>query len=310
MAGAACAAALTAAGVAVTVRERGRAPGGRLASPEVAGRRVDLGASYFTVRDDGFRAVVDGWADCGHARPWTDTFSVAGPDGMEEPKSGPMRWAAPGGLRSLVRDLLAGVDVRLDEEVASVSVEGGRPVVDGEAADMVVLAMPDPQAARLLTSGTVAGDGRDPVEYDPVIAVAAGWARREWPFADGAFVHDHPDVEFVADDGARRGDGAAVLVAHTTAERARRHLDDPDGAVAPVLAALGELFDVRAAPTWTRAHRWSFAKPADAHPRTHLLTDSGIGLAGDSWCPGGSPRVESAWRSGIDLAQAVLRRLG
>ena len=49
-------------------------------------------------------------------------------------------------------------------------------------------------------------------------AVAAGWSQRCWPVADAAFVNDDPDVTLIADDGSRRGDGAAVLVAHTTAD--------------------------------------------------------------------------------------------
>ncbi len=276
MAGAACAAALRAGGEDVRVVDRGRAPGGRMASPELHGRRVDLGAGYFTVRDDGFRSVVDGWAAAGLAREWTDRF-----DGQSS--AGPMRWAAPGGLRSLVRALLDGIEV----ETAELTELPNGPVV---------LAMPDPQAARLV-------DVPDAVAFEPVIAVAAGFAERTWSFAHAAFVNDAPDVTFVADDGDRRGDGAPVLVAHTSPDRARRHLDAPDGAIAPVLAAL-DLPE----PVWTHAHRWTFAKPAGQHNAPYGLLDGRVGLAGDQWCPDGSPRVESAWLSGTRLAAALLAR--
>lgn len=296
MAGAACAAALAGSGVPVRLVERGRAPGGRLASPEVHARRVDLGAGYFTVRDPGFADVVDGWQGAGLAREWTDTFGVLARGETPTSTTGPVRWATPGGLRSLVRALL---------DDAAVPVETGTEVEalpDGP----VVLAMPDPQAQRVFAAPEVRF-----VDYDPVIAVACGFAAADWSLPGAAFVHDHPDVTFVADDGARRGDGAPVLVAHSTPERARKHLVRPEDAVGPVVAALRDLLGV-GEPEWTHAHRWTFAKPADRHDDTfhlHLAGPAPVGFAGDQWCPDGSPRVESAWRSGTDLGRALAATL-
>lgn len=289
MAGVACAVALRSAGVDVAVVDRGRAPGGRMASPQLHGRRVDIGAGYFTVRDDGFASVVERWRASALVREWTDTFAVAANGADLDTSTGPMRWGTPHGLRSLVRDLLDGVEVNM------------RDVAELPTGDLVV-AMPDPQAARLVQVP-------DPVDYEPVIAVACGFDALEGlPFADAVFVNDHPVLSFVAHDGARRGDGAPVLVAHTGQALAARHLDDPAGAVPAVARALSELFDTPA-PTWTHPHRWSFAKPAGRHDTTHWLTQTDgrlIGLAGDQWCPQGAPRVESAWRSGTDLAAAIL----
>lgn len=289
IAGAACAVRLGAAGVDVTVLDRGRAPGGRMASPLLHGRRVDIGAGYFTVRDDGFAAIVEHWQANGLVREWTDTFAVAAADAELRTSTGPMRWGTPNGLRSLVRDLLEGIEVT----TSSVS--------ELPASDVVV-AMPDPQAARLLSVP-------DPVGYDPVIAVVCGFGELAGlPFADAAFVNGHPALSFVAHDGARRGDGAPVLVAHTSEALAAGHLDDPAGAIPAVTAALTELFGTPA-PQWTHAHRWTFAKPSGQHDATYGLERVDgrlIGLAGDQWCPEGSPRVESAWRSGTDLAAAIL----
>lgn len=294
LAGAACAAAVHAGGLPVNVVERGRAPGGRLASPELQGRRVDVGAAYFTVGDTEFRNVVDRWADAGLVRPWTDTFEVFAREGHRR-STGPTRWAAPGGLRSLVRQVLTDIDVVTATEVTPESVAGF------PAAGKVVLAMPDPQAARLALVP-------DPVPYRPTLAVVCGFAERSWSFLDAAFVNDHPDLEFLADDGARRGDGAPVLVVHTTAERARRHLDDPGSAAEPVVAALSELIGTPT-PAWTHVHRWTFAKPDGRHDRPfgQGVTAGGrrVELIGDQWCPEGKPRVESAWLSGHLLGAAL-----
>jgi hypothetical protein len=288
--GAACAAALRAAGVEVEVRERGRAVGGRLASPELHGRRVDLGAAYVTAKDDGFGAVVADWQRRGLVREWTDTFAVFDRDGAST-RSGPTRYATGQGLRSLARDLHG--EVALGEQVHELP----------DTHDVTVLAMPDPQAARL------AGNLIDWVGYEPVISIAAGFAERSWS-CDAAFVNDHRALALIADDGTRRGDAAPVLVVHTTPELAREHLDEPDGAVAPAIDALRELLDLGSAPLWTHAHRWTFAKPAATHGPAPYWHDGRLAVCGDSWCPDGAPRVEAAWLSGHRLGGELGRVLG
>lgn len=294
LAGAACASALQRAGVAVRWLDRASSPGGRMASPALRGRRVDIGASYFTVRDEGFAAVVDDWAAAGLARPWTDTFAVLAPGEPAASTTGPLRWAAAGGLQSLVQAVAGEVALTVDRSI--------EVLPDGH----VVLAMPDPDAARLV-------DVPDPVAYDPAIAMVCGFAERTWAFRDGAFVNGHAAIEFVADDGARRGDEAPVLVAHTTAALANRHATEPATAAEEVVVeALRDLLGV-SRPEWVSAHRWAAAKPAAGHSSTFALLDAEgdrlIGLAGDQWCGPGPPRVESAWRSGTDLAGALLARL-
>ena len=294
--GAVCARVLREHGIAAELIERGRAPGGRMASPELHGRRVDLGAAYFTAKEPDFVAAVERWSAEKLVRDWTDTLDVFSADGRRS-TSGPMRYATPGGLRSLVRATLPD-EVRCERVVDS---------LDELDHDAIVLAMTDPQAARL------APDAADWVHYEPVITVVAGWEQRCWPFPDAAFVNDDADVTTVADDGSRRGDGAAVLVVHTTADRASAHLENPDDAVAPVLDALRRVMDVTAPPVWTHAHRWTFAKPVATHGEDAFgLTDHGgrpLGLCGDSWCPSGAPRIESAWLSGHRLGSALAARL-
>ncbi len=302
IAGTACAVELTAAGVPVRLLEQAGEVGGRMGGQVVAGRPVDLGAAYFTVRDPDFEHVVRRWEDAGLARPWTSELAVLR-SGTRGRAPGPQRWAAPGGLGGLVAELAAGLTVELGHEVRRV---GPGPVVDGEPADAVVLAMPDPQALRLLGPDHPAvarGAGR---EWRPAIAVAAGWPAPEWADLPAAFVNDHPVLTMIADDGDRRGDRAPVLVAHTTADVARAHEADPDGSIGLVLDALRELLGVRTPPMWTLAHHWPYASPDGTRDEPFHLTTDGTGLAGDGW---GSPRVETAWRSGHLLGQALAKRL-
>ncbi len=273
------------------------------------GRTVDLGASYFTVPDgSGFADVVAEWEEKGLARPWTDTFAVLGAEQGSDPKTsttGPVRYAAPHGLRSLVIGLAEGLDIEVEREIEAVDERGA---VDGVSYRAVVLAMPEPQAARLLARSSPLTAQLDTGAWEPVIAATLGFAERTWP-ADlhGAFVHGSPALTFIADDGDRRGDGAPVIVAHTTADFARDHLEQPDSAIDAVEAEVRALLgiDPSIRTSWSHAHRWTFARATATHPEPYALHEN-VGICGDAW--GGRSSVATAWASGDALGRAIAAR--
>ncbi|GGN85919.1 NAD/FAD-dependent oxidoreductase [Actinoplanes lobatus] len=286
VAGLSCARALTDGGARVRVVERSRVVGGRLASRRYDDRYVDIGAAYLVADDPDFTAQVDAWRTRGLARPWTDTLSVY-PGG--ERTTGPVRWAAPGGLRSLATDLATGLDVRLSTDLDTIPAD----------ADIAVLAMPGPQALRLSPPPAVAAAARAQI-WKPVIAAVLTYPAREWGDLRGAFVNDHPLLATVCDDGDRRGDGAPVLVAHSTAALAARYQDDP-GSAGPILAgAVGELLGLAARPS-THVHRWPCAQPEAVD--APYAVDGRVWLCGDAF---GRPRVQTAWLSGRAVARALL----
>ena len=310
IAGVACARALHERGIPVAVAEQAATLGGRLGTRRFGDRPVDTGAAYFTVddrTDDRFAAVTADWRARGLAAPWTDTLTAWSPTGTER-KSGPDRWAARGGLRSLVADLAAGLDVRTGTAVARVDASAAGPVVDGTPRAAVVLAMPDPQAQRLLGDGTAAlaaaVEGRG---WEPVVSVVAVARARTWEPFSAMFVNDHPRLTTLADDGERRGDDAPVLVAHTTPDEARRHLQDPWGAVPGVLGAVREVLGVDLDVRWAAAHRWGLAQPEGSREDAYLLDATRIGLCGDGW---GKSKVQTAWESGDALGTALADTLG
>ncbi|MFC3501778.1 NAD(P)/FAD-dependent oxidoreductase [Micromonospora krabiensis] len=304
IAGVACAVELADAGVPVRLRERAHVPGGRMASKRFDGRPADLGAAYLTVSDPGFSSVVDGWRAAGLVREWTDTFVSYERDGRRE-VPGPMRWAAPRGLRSLVEHLARDLPVTVDRLV--LGVEPG-PAVDGEPCAAAVLAMPGPQAALLLDPALAAATRAVQAQrWSPTLAAVLRFPSRSWADFRGAFVNDHPVLATVCDDGDRRGDGEPVLVAHTTPEFAARHLAQPTGAGAAVEEAVRDLLALPEPAAHVHVHRWTYAKPlTTAGDATHHLDADGIGLAGDAY---GRPRVQTAWRSGRDLGRALVARL-
>jgi predicted NAD/FAD-dependent oxidoreductase len=313
MSGVACAASLAGRGVDVALLDSGRRLAGRMASRTLRdtgtaadGRVVDIGASYFTAADPGFAAVVHALIARGVVRPWTDSFHVAGPAGIEGVRSGPVRYAAPGGLRSVVEALAdgaPGLRVRQAHAVEAVRVDAGALSVDGERTDAVAICMPQPQAVRIAEDLPAS-----PLTWEPVIAVTCVFDRRYWVELDGVFVNDDPVLTWIADDGSRRGDDAPVLVAHVNPVLAARHLEDPASVAPLAIAALQRVLAIDAYPDWVDCHRWTLAKPLSGSDEPYWLhEDVNLGLAGDAWS--GGPRVEAAWLSGHRLGMALGARL-
>ena len=248
----------------------------RMAWSSLRDRRIDTGAGYFTVRDDEFRAQVEDWVARGLAREWTDTFHLLpaadGSPGLGDTKPGPMRYAAPGGLRSLVIDLAEDLWFSGATPVDVVEASAAGPQVDGESFDAVVLAMPDPQALRVLGSGL--DEERNVLAeqaWEPILALQAVFPDKSWPEFDAGFVQDDEVLEIVFDDGRRRGDDAAVLVADSTSAWAAPRLDDPDAAAGPLAEALDRILGC-GRPTETKVSRWTYSRPAASRDEDFLFT--------------------------------------
>ncbi|MBF4574347.1 FAD-dependent oxidoreductase [Herbiconiux sp. VKM Ac-1786] len=332
--GLACARALHEAGVPVRVVDRGRVPGGRLATKRVEGRPADIGARYFTVPEGSpFEALVTSWRRRGLVREWTDTFSALTVDDSgavtgRERKTGPMRYAATAGLRSLAADLAGAVEAdgvvieqshaveavkvpeaaEAVEAAAAAGAVGRGVVVDGAAFVAVVLAMPDPQAGRMLAPGSPARAALTAAEeWEPTLSVVLSYDERRWPSdLHGAFVDGSPVLAFVADDGDRQGDGAPVLVAHTTGDLAREHLEHPETVADAVVEAVAALLELEVAPVSAVVHRWTFANPSRQHEEPFGLFGP-VGVCGDAW--GERSSVSTAWASGDALGRELGRRL-
>lgn len=309
------AAAVTAqqAGAKVQVVDRGRAIGGRMASRRLRdtgtafdGRVVDYGASYFTARDPDFVVIVETMIEQGVVRPWTDTFHVHNEGAMSGVRTGPVRYAAPGGLRTVVEHLAQGLsEIETETHIEELAIEPGGLRAGNHQATRAALCMPQPQAARMLPGENLPNTD---LTWEPVIAVTLVFENKTWLELDGVFVNDDPVITWIADDGKRRGDDAPVLVAHVNPVFAAGHLEDPSGVLPQAIAATRRVLEIDELPAWTWAHRWSLARPISGNDEPYWLhPDLPLGLAGDAWA--GGPRVEAAWLSGRALGRAMAAEL-
>jgi predicted NAD/FAD-dependent oxidoreductase len=297
--GLACARSLLDAGRSVLVRER-EDLGGRVKTVDINGRPVDVGAAYFTANIPAFSEVVDGWVDLGLVRPWTDTFHVATPDGMSGTRTGPMRYVAPAGLRRITEHLATGLDVELHSEVERVGVSAQ---VDGSTYAGVALALPGPQALAVMDEPLQAELAASVAAWEPCVVVVLEFEKRTWPELDAVFVNESVVLTFVVDDGRRRDDDLAQLVAYVSPVFSAAHRALPARVVDPVLEELRLTLGVTAAPTNVEVFAWPHAKPRRPASQPYFLESNRVGLCGDGWH---SPsRLESAYLSGRALGRAL-----
>jgi predicted NAD/FAD-dependent oxidoreductase len=304
LAGLACAKMLAAHGIAARLFDKGRAPGGRLATrrAEAAGREIsfDHGAQYLTASGSAFRAMLDEL----ETRPWLD----------EETRVGVPR------LSAIPRTLAGGLDVTLGREVVEITGQpqawmlrhatprrpGGAPGADLTEAgpfDAVLVTAPAPQAATLLAHP--APHLRQAVEQArmaPCWTLMAAFAERlDLP---DRIRSETGEIASAVRDSSKPGRYPAtecwVVQAGPAWTRAHLELDEA-AASAALLAAFAHLAGRNLpTPLYAAAHRWRYAL-VETPLGTPCLWDAalGLGAAGD-WCLGA--RAESAAESGMALA--------
>lgn len=69
----------------ITVFDKARGAGGRMASRHLEPGTIDHGAQYFTAEDDGFRAEVERWNRAGVVAVWSPRMVRIGPGGAAAP---------------------------------------------------------------------------------------------------------------------------------------------------------------------------------------------------------------------------------
>jgi len=299
----------------VVLLDKGRAPGGRLATRRIGAATLDHGAQFFTVRSEAFAAPVHRWEADGLVRVWCRGFEV---------EDGHPRYAVRGGMNALAKHLATGLGVRCstlafalrtghdrpggrgsDRRAWSVGLDDGT----GVDADAVILTCPLPQSFSLMITAAVElptslrGTDYDRtlalltvLDGDPAVPPPGGVQRPGDPFG------------FIGDNRAKGVSAVPAVTFHATPAWSLEWWDRP---AAEAQAAL-----IEAASPWlggtnvvaAQLKRWRFATPQAIWPEPCWVAADGPGplvLAGDAFA---GPRVEGAALSGLAAADALLSR--
>lgn len=305
----------------VTVLDKGRSPGGRLATRRIeadggATARLDHGAQFFTVRSDTMQRFVDDWMRIGLVRVWCRGFSHGSLDvapgsavATRRADDGFPRHVVVGGMTALAKHLAEGLDVRCGEQVRTVRrVDATRWSVEAEGsleADAVVVTCPLPQSCALLDgTGVDVPDALRATEYDRTIALLAVLDAPSAVPAPGGVQRADPVFSWIGDNVAKGVSDVPALTFHASPDWSEQHWDTGE-------AEQSRLLHEAAAPWFGDAHvvasqvkRWRYATPRTLWPEPYWSDGATrLVLAGDAFA---GPRVEGAVLSGVAAAEALV----
>ncbi len=320
-----CARRLAEAGLRVTVFDKGRGLGGRLATRRVSGlgrsgaqvAAFDHGAQYVTARGADFTSSLERRAASQAAAAWRPRLSQSR---VEAPDPAPWHVGTPG-MSGLAKSWGADLSIALKTRVERIEPDGSGwrlQFDDGSAQgpyDTVVVTTPPSQALDLLPEG--AGEPFSAIQdvrvapcwaglfaFDPQNGLAATAGFDCWRLEEGG---SDDVLVWAAHNTSKPGRvGLEAWVVHAGIAWSVAHLEESPETVAPVLLeALGALTGCAAPkPAYQAAHRWRYARTIEPLGKPFLSDRAGSFYVGGDWCLGA--RVECGFDSGAAIAHAIL----
>lgn len=299
----------------VTIFEKSRGPGGRMAAKRVSGGSVDIGAQYFTIRNPAFSAFLNRYAE-GSFRPWPGRFGYQTTSGQWEPFPQETRYVGVPRMTAITRGFSTAADVQAQTRIDSLVRQGQQWLLndtDGESYgpfDAVIVTAPPAQTRDLFSNSALTAlsdQMQGHVSHiQPCWATAVYFRQAlEQPY-DGMRCQN-PILDWIANNSSKPGrdDSGQWWVLHATPQWSREHENtSADKVSAAMIEAFKKVTGVTVCPDDWISHRWLYAKSSPTEqPGFRWYGDQRIGLAGD-WLSGG--RVEGAFNSASGLVAHML----
>jgi hypothetical protein len=292
----------------VTVLDKGRSVGGRLATRRLADARLDHGAQFFTQRAVEMEALVEELLDEEVATEWCKGFS--GEDGHP-------RYVIPGGMNGLGKFLAEPLeDVRCEIEVTSLVQEDRGWVVKWDGGELrggaVLLTAPVPQSLAIIDRSGIALNenvraGLDAVTYDAAMAVLVVLDGPSGVPAPGGVQLTEGPFTWVGDNLAKGVSEISAITLHTDDVTATALWDDDPAEVLAELMDIGAEWFGDANVVASELKKWKYAAPTHCWPASYCTAVDGdwpLVLAGDAF---EGPKIEGAYRSGLAAALRLNR---
>jgi predicted NAD/FAD-dependent oxidoreductase len=303
VAGLTAAGALDARGHDVLVLDKGRSPGGRMATRRIGDATFDHGAQFFTVRGAPFAAQVAAWEAEGIVRVWCHGFASGG-DGYP-------RYIGARGMSAIAKHMAVGLDVRCGAMAFAIrrgpGGQGWEVIVDDgtvHPADAIVSTCPLPQTFSLLFEAGV-DLPRDLIaaDYDRTIALLAVLDGPSAVPSPGGLQQPDGIFSFVADNALKGISAVPAVTLHADSAWSAHHWDHARPAVHDALTEAARPWLGSARVVDSQVKRWRFATPRTPWPDPCWVAPEGsLVVAGDAFA---GPKIEGAFGSGLAAAAAL-----
>ena len=295
-------------GHVVELIEKSRSVGGRLATRRIGDGRADHGAVYFTVRGKELEREVRSWMNANWVRVWyADPYP---------------RYVAIDGMNALAKHLSKDLTVQLNERVENVQLEEDGTVtvktdVTTRSYDQVVMTAPLPQSFELLGSLV---DQIKPallrLVYSPTFVGLFECAGDVQIGADGILDQELvPGVLKIVDNRQKGISDTSLISVYMEETWSEDWYERPE---AETLAEIERLVREEVGDLGIQSRqlkRWRYAQAKDIwHEPFYQVSHYPIYLAGDIFLesddPSGRTRFESAYLSGLRVAETIEKNMG
>lgn len=301
-------------GIHVTLLDKARGVGGRMATRRFGGAVFDHGTQYFAPSSAWFQSRIAEWIDEGVACEW---FRVPSRE-LDDRFLSSARYRGHPAMTSIPKTLAEGLRIHTGDRVRTLTAEGdGWRAITAKGNDFAarscILTPPVPQVLELLDVSEIGRDipQREMLEdlvYEPCISLMVLCDRRP-------LMPEHGVLEFVRGnlrrimDNQRKGISPELpaVTIHATGPFSAAHLEDDERTVADLL--LDEALPMlRCGVVSWQLHRWRYSQVITPHPDPFFqITEvPPLVVAGDAF---GLNGVEGAARSGIEAARRILQLL-
>ena len=295
----------------ISVFEKSRGVGGRMATRRMDEVAFDHGAQYFTIRNDRFYDSLKAAQADGVVQSWNGEVASLGGDGLSQGvRPATPRYVGVPSMNALPNTMSIGLDIRVDAQVAKISGEPGRwflHIADRREGpfDWVVATAPAPQSSAVLPSRFAHHGALDVVEMNPCFTLMIRLDHDDGiPFAAARI--DDPVIDWISRNNTKPVRlEAPCLVVNSNSMWADANIDKPlDTIRQEMIEAVRRYLPL--APSEDDAvmiHRWRYANVQRPAGSAYLLDRASQLAACGDWCIGG--RVEAAYLSGAGLADAL-----
>jgi len=211
---------LTAQGLSVTVIDKGRGVGGRLAARRIGDAVFDHGAQFFTARSEQFKTCVNQWIKSGVAEQWYQSYPG-------QPNGHPRYRGVPT-MVSVAKYLAKDQTVIQSTRALELNHDGCHWIVKLEPeesiiARSVIITSPVPQTLDLLnkgnsqlTSGII--ERLQKIQYESCIAVMAVLDATSTLEDPGALAIDEGPIAWISDNHKKGASPLPALTIHASGE--------------------------------------------------------------------------------------------
>ncbi len=307
MAGLSAARRLAAANIPVVVLDKGRGPGGRMATRRAGEATFDHGAQFFSAKTSDFQYFVEAAAAQGVVKEWWPGISDT-----RHP-----RWVGTAGMNGVPKMMAKNMTLLSGKRVVRFQAQSEGWLVtldDGSSLEgsALLITVPAPQALELLENSQIhladqGLDGLRQIAYHPCLAVMATLDQPSGIPAPGGLQIADNAVSWLADNFQKGISKNPSVTIHASPEFSRIHLDgDLNEAGRLLLEAAAGYLQPASVLDW-QIHRWRYSLAFQRHPSLFLQTETAFPLlfGGDGF---GIGNVEGAYLSGLAMADQLAGR--